>query len=469
MTILQSPLPKADALQAIRQRCGAAALVAPADAAGRRISPGGDLLAAVPLLRPAGTDEVAFMVRQVQAAGGALVPLGGASGLAGGLKPVTGQEWYLSLERMRAIEEIDPVSRIVVVQAGVVLQTLQDAVAEQGLLFAVDLGARGSATVGGLVATNAGGERVLRFGMMREQVLGLEVVLADGTVLDLMDRVLKNNAGFDLKQLFIGSEGTLGIVTRAVLRLRPAFAGHDAAFLSLRSLADLPRLLTRLEAGLGGTLSAFELMWPEFLQTMTEGAGAQHRMPLGPGAAGYLLVEAEGGNPETDQTRFMAVLEQLLEDGVIADAAVAQSEAERKGFWALRNDIARLILTWSPLVAFDVSVPIAQMSSYVDDTRAALCLRWPQARLLVFGHVADNNLHLVVTLGAETAAQSAAVGDVVYAGVRARRGSISAEHGIGLDKRDALAISRPQEVMALMRQMKRWLDPHALLNPGKVI
>ena len=456
-------------LRRIVERCGAAAVIAPADAAQRVITIRGETMPAVPLLRPASTEEVAFIVRCAHEAGRALIPVGGGSGLVDGLKPATGNEWYLTLERMRRIERIDAGSRVAVVEAGVVLQALQDAAAEQGLLFAVDLGSRGSATVGGLISTNAGGERVLRFGMMREQLLGLEVVLADGTVLTLMDEVLKNNAGYDLKQLFIGSEGTLGIVTRAVLRLRPSFSGHHTALLALSTLDELHRVLTRIEQGLGGTLSAFELMWPEFMQTMTGGEGAHHRMPVAGGAAGYLLVEAEGGYPASDQARLDDVLEAMLEDGSIADAALAQSESDRQSFWAIRNDIERIMRTWSPLVGFDVSVPIAQMAGYVAETRAALAARWPGARLLVFGHVADNNLHVVASIGERTLAERKAIADLVYAGVMARRGSISAEHGIGLEKRAALEAARPAEVMTVMRGLKQLLDPHGTLNPGKVV
>ena len=456
-------------LRRIVERCGPNAVVAPADAAQRVITIRGETMPAVPLLRPASTDEVAFMLRCAREAGRALIPVGGGSGLVDGLKPATGREWYLTLERMRRIERIDVASRVAVVEAGVPLQTLQDAAADQGMLFGVDLGARGSATVGGLISTNAGGERVLRFGMMREQVLGLEVVMADGTVLTLMDEVLKNNAGYDLKQLFIGSEGTLGVVTRAVLRLRPGFTGHHCALLALTTLDDLPRVLMRIEQGLGGTLSAFELMWPEFLKTMTEGEGELHRMPVAPGAAGYLLIEAEGGYPASDQARLDDVLESMLADGSIADAAIAQSEADRESFWKIRNDIERLMRTWSPLVGFDVSVPIAQMAGYVADTRAALSARWPGARLLVFGHVADNNLHVIATIGANTLAERKAIAELVYAGVMARRGSISAEHGIGLEKRQALEAARSGEVMALMRSLKNLLDPSGTLNPGKVV
>lgn len=448
---------------------GEAGVVRPDDTGQRTLNLQGERMARVPLLRPASTDEVVALVRLAREAGRSLIPVGGATGLVNALKPTTGKEWYLSMERMRQIERIDPVSRVAVVQAGVVLQALQDAAADRQMLFATDLGARGSATIGGLVSTNAGGERVLRFGMMREQVLGLEVVTADGTVLDLMAEVLKNNAGYDLKQLFIGSEGTLGIVTRAVVRLRPAFAGHHAAFLALASLDGIDQVLTQLERGLGGTLSAFELMWPEFLQTMCAGEGAPHRPPVPLGAAGYVLVEIEGGDPLDDRARFMETLEGMMESGLVMDAAIAESDAERQAFWAIRNDITRIVKTWSPVVAFDVSVPISHMVGYVEELRRDVAGRWPQGRVLVFGHVADNNLHVVVGIGPGTYAHADEIAQAVYRGVRPRRGSISAEHGIGLDKRDALAGDTPAPVLQLMRQLKQWMDPADLLNPGKVI
>jgi FAD/FMN-containing dehydrogenase len=227
--------------------------------------------------------------------------------------------------------------------------------------------------------------------------------------------------------------------------------------------------LTRLERGLGGTLSAFELMWPEFLHTMTGTPDTPHRLPLAPGAAGYILVEAEGGAPDADHARFEAVLAGLLEDGCITDAAIAQSEAERRAFWAIRNDIPRLGRHWYPGWSFDVSVPIAQMADYVAELRAALLERWPAMRLLAFGHVADNNLHIVVAGGDAPRELGDAVADCVYRGVLSRRGSISAEHGIGLDKRQALQTHRPAGVLALMRQLKASLDPQGLLNPGKVV
>jgi len=283
-----------------------------------------------------------------------------------------------------------------------------------------------------------------------------------------MAEVVKNNAGYDLKQLFIGSEGTLGIVTRAVLRLRSAFAGHHCAMLGL-DLARLPQTLARLEQGLGGTLSACELMWPDFLDLLTEWPCASHRRPLGTRCEAYLLVEAEGGDPDGDHKRFMQVLEAMLEGEVIRDAAVAQSEGERNALWAIRNDIPTLSRVLGRAVGFDVSVPIAAMATYVAELRTALVQDWPQALLVVFGHVADNNLHVVVTIGPDTEVQAKRIADCVYRGVTARHGSISAEHGIGLQKRDALHARLPQPVMALMRQLKSSLDPDDVLNPGKVV
>jgi len=457
-------------IQKIIEACGPQAVVSAKDSVGRPLQIlFGQTLHEVPVLRPASTQDVVAIMKLTRAAGKTLVTLGGATGLAGGTLPATREEWYMSTERMKRIVEIDNVSRYAVVESGVVLQTLQEAAADKGLLFPVDLGGRGSASIGGMISTNAGGERVVRFGMIREQVLGLEVVLADGTVLDMMDCVVKNNAGYDLRQLFIGSEGTLGIVTRAVLRLRPAFSTRNTALLALTSMGDMPAVLNRIESGLGGTLSAFELLWPEFLTIMTGGERSQHRNPVTSDAAGYVLMEAEGGDTTRDGERFMALLESMLEDGSLSDVAVAQSEREAEAIWAIRNDVPVIVKAMYPFVPFDISVPIATMGSYVEELRETLARRWAEARLLVFGHAADNNLHLVVTIGPDTHKQAKEISKIVYAGVKARRGSISAEHGIGLDKREALVYQRTPEVMNLMRTLKKTLDPENRLNPGKVV
>jgi len=444
-------------------------VVAPDDARGRPISPQGHQMAAVPILRPASTAQVVSCLQLCAQAGRCLIPLGGGTNYAGSTKPATGHEWYLSLERMNRIEEMDAASRIAVVGAGVILETLQRAAREAGLQFAVDLGGRGSATVGGLISTNAGGERVLRYGMMREQVIGIEVVLADGRIVDLMDRVIKNNAGYDIKQLFIGSEGTIGVVTRAVLRLRPAPISTQTALLALPDIDRAAELINRIEARLGGTLSAFELLWPEFYQTMCGGEATKHRPPVRLDADGYVLMEAEGGNPQTDAETFENMLGELLEEGLIDDAALAQSHAEREAMWQIRNDIPYYVQRAGPGAAFDISVPISQMPDYVRELRASLDTQFPGARATVFGHAADNNLHIGVSWGDKVQAHYDQIAECVYAGVVSRNGSISAEHGIGLDKRLSFHRHKQPAALALMGELKSLLDPNGLLNPGKVL
>lgn len=456
-------------LQRLNERCGPAAVVPPARFAQRVMPMGGERMPAALLLCPANTDELSFMVSQTAAVGRALIAMGGGTALRGGLRPVTGREWYLSLERMDRIERMDPRARLAVVQAGATVQSLQSAAADLGMQFAVDAAAGGQATLGGAIATNAGGRRVQRFGTLREQVLGLEVVLADGTVLDLMDEVLTNNAGFDLRQLFIGSEGCLGIVTRAVLRLRPLSGSRTTGLLELSTLNQLPALLDCVEAGLGGSLSVFELMWPEFMALMTEGAGAARRAPLPAGAAGYVLVEAEGADPVQDGARFRVLLEGLKDEGLISDATVAHDDGERAALWSLRCDTTHLLERLNPAETFEVSVPTDTLADCVQEILVKLRLRWPQADVVASSSVADNSLHLVVNLGPDMASQHEAVSVIVHDSVARRHGSIAASGGIGLDRRQALQSVRPAPVLAMMRRLKECLDPEQRLNPGKVL
>jgi FAD/FMN-containing dehydrogenase len=418
------------------------------------------------VLRPRTTDEVALIMKAAHAAGQPVVPWGGRTGLVeganaeGALAP--------SLERMNAIEEIDPANGTMRVQAGCVLQTACEAAEAQGLLLPLDLGARGSATIGGNISTNAGGNRVLRWGMMRDMVLGLEVVLADGQVINAMNALIKNNAGYDLKHLFIGSEGTLGVVTRAVLRLRPKPTSDNVAYLAVAGFEHLPRLLRRLERGLGGGLSAFEVMWSDFYALVTS-APALGRPPLAYGQPFYVLVEAMGANLEADAERFEQVLAEALDAGEIVDAAVAKSAAERRAMWALRDDVAQVGRN-APIFTFDVSLKISDMEAYVEEVRGVLWDRWPAAAsLMVFGHLGDGNLHLIVGVGDRSPATRHAVEEIVYGPLRRVNGSISAEHGVGLQKREFLGWSRSPEEISLMRTLKRSLDPKNILNPGKVL
>lgn len=303
--------------------------------------------------------------------------------------------------------------------------------------------------------------------MMREQILGLEAVLADGTVLSSLNHLIKNNAGYDLKHIFIGSEGTLGVVTRAVLRLRPKPISQDMAFLAVDDFASLPRVLRNMERGLGGTLSAFEVLWSDFYQLVTT-PPAQSRPPLPYGHAHYVLVEALGGEPDEDANRFERALAAELENGDIADAVIAKSKGECERLWAMRDDVMQIARNF-PVFTFDVSLRIGDMESFLGEIRHGLVARWPAATLIVFGHLGDGNLHVVPGVGDGSPAARKAVEEIIYGALRKRGGSVSAEHGIGLEKRAYLSYSRSAEEIAIMRMLKRMLDPDNILNPGKIL
>ncbi|MDH5579115.1 MAG: FAD-binding oxidoreductase, partial [Betaproteobacteria bacterium] len=375
------------------------------------------------LLRPASTGEVSAALALCQAAGQPVITHGGLTGLVHGTD-TTPADVVLSLERMRNIESIDPLQRVAVVEAGVTLQQLQEAADEQGLAFPLDLGARGSATLGGNASTNAGGNRVLRFGMTREMVLGLEVVLADGTVVPAMNRLIKNNSGYDLKQIFIGAEGTLGVITRLVLRLREKPSRQDVAFAAVPGFDALAALLKHMDRSLGGGLSAFEVMWPDFYELVTT-PPANGRPPVPQGSPFYVLIESMGGESTADTGRFQSALEKAVEDGLVADAVVAQSQAEVAAIWALRDDVMQTA-RWGLPFTFDVSLPIADMAAYVDRVKARLRANWPSVRAFVFGHMGDGNLHLVISPDGLPADARAALERIVYAPLQAVGGSISA-------------------------------------------
>jgi FAD/FMN-containing dehydrogenase len=415
------------------------------------------------ILRPRSTAEVSKILRLAHASGAPIVPWGGKTGLVDGAN-AEGQ-LALSLELMNRVEAIDAEASTLVVQAGCPLQAACEAAEAHGLFLPLDLGSRGSATIGGNISTNAGGNRVLRFGMVREMVLGLEVVLADGTVIDAMNPLIKNNTGYDLKQLFIGAEGTLGVVTRAVLRLRPRARSQDVAILGVDRFEALPRLLRHLEARLGGALSAFEVMWASFHDLVTT-APAKGRPPLAGRHPYYVLVESLGAEAAADRSRLEGALEDAFAEDLIADAALASSDAQRQAMWALRDDVAQVARN-GPIITFDVSLAISAMESYVAELDGMLQARWPGISLVVFGHLGDGNLHLIVGLPSPDARH--AIEEVVYGLLRVRQGSISAEHGIGLQKRAFLAWSRSPEEIALMRTLKTALDPKNILNPGKVL
>ncbi len=417
------------------------------------------------VLRPESTAEVAAILGLCSAARQAIVVQGGMTGLCGGATPQSG-EFALSLERLTGIEALDRDSMTMTVQAGTPLQTVQEAAAAAGLFFPLDLCARGSCTVGGNIATNAGGNQVLRFGMMRNLVLGLEAVLPDGTVLSSMNRLIKNNAGYDLKQLFIGSEGTLGVVTRAVLRLYPAMPARTAAIVAVPDFAACVTLLHVLQGRLGGGLSAFEAMWASYYHCVIDRIGSL-RSPLDDRYPLYVLVQSEGTDHAADRERMEAVLGELLEQGVLLDAAVAQSERETTLFWQIRDGIAELTPLLQPLVAFDVSVPISDMPAFLESIDSRLQASFPGILALVFGHVGDNNLHVTATTGRHEDIDG--ICGIVYGATSELGGSIAAEHGIGVARRAYLGLSRTDAEIEIMRRLKTLFDPQSILNPGRVL
>ena len=454
-----------DLIDRLRAALGDAGVLTGADAEEK--AQGGWSPLGVPLavVRPTSTEETSIALKLCHEAGQGVVAWGGKTGLVEG--GYADGMVALSMERMTQVEEIDTIGGTMTVQAGIPLEAACNAAAEKNFFFPLDLGSRGTATVGGNIATNAGGNRVLRYGMMRELVLGLEVVLADGTVLSAMNHMLKNNAGYDLKQLFIGTEGTLGIVTRAVLRLRPASISQDTAFVAVDDFDNLPKLLRHMEAAMGGTLSAFEVMWENFYKLVTRPPAAG-RPPLADGHPYYVLLEAMGGHQEEDTARFEAALMQTLEKGFISDAVIAKNQGERDAMWALRDDVSQVAQNW-PIFTYDVSLGIAQMQQYVETVTERLNAKWDNPSLIIFGHLGDGNLHLIVGVGDGELPARRQVEEIVYSPLRDVGGSVSAEHGIGLEKRPYLGWSRTPEEIALMRTLKNTLDPKGILNPGKVL
>ena len=428
------------------------------------------------VVRPADTAQVAATVRLAAAHGVPVVPVSGRTGLVGGAMTQGGV--MLSVERLNRIRDIRPAARVAVVEAGVILSTLHDAAEAADLSFPLWFGARGSAMIGGALSTNAGGSNVLRYGSTRALCLGLEVVLADGRVLDLMSALHKDNSGYDLKDLFIGAEGTLGIITAAVVKLVPRPRAYATATLAARSLPDALTLLNRLQAASGGMVEAFEFMPDTYMRRLTE-ARPDVGEPFATRHAVNILVELgataprdatpgpDGAVPLT--TLLEDTLAQMMEEGLILDAQVAQSESQRRSMWQRRELAAEITFARSPVIDTDVALPLDAVAPFLEAFHARLPGLDPQAETLSVAHLGDGNIHLSIFPGTDDAAHADQIVAAVEEEVQRLGGTFSAEHGVGLSKKPSMARRKNPVALAVMAQIKQALDPQNLMNPGKIL
>ena len=416
------------------------------------------------IVRPASTQQVAAIMKCCFEHAQSVVPYGGLTNLVQGCA-TTPDDIALSFEKLNVIEEIDTTAHTMIAQAGVTMLSAQEAADNEDLFFPVDIGARGTCMLGGNVSSNAGGTKVIRYGMMRDSVLGLEAVLADGTVVSSMNRFIKNNSGFDLKHLFIGTEGVLGLITRIVFRLSVKPQTHNVALVACGDYEQVVAVLNKAKTMLGSSLCGFEVMWQDFYDTVTQPQG-KLRSPLSGTHPFYVIVEAMGTRPGSDDENFEAVLREMIESELIVDGVIAKSGKEREGIWAIRGEVEWLV---KDCYNFDVSLRVADVGQYVDQVMSRIEHDIPGSLVAAFGHLGDNNIHLSVRCQGNKTVHAETIEKHVYESLLPFQGAISAEHGIGLEKKPYLSISRTTEEIELMKSLKRLMDPKNILNPGKVV
>ena len=419
------------------------------------------------LLLPRSTADVSHICKIASDHGISVVPQGGLTGLVDGTASHSGQV-CVSFERMNRIIQIDPAQAIAVVEPGVILQNLFEATEPFDLMPGIDIPSKGSCTIGGLVSTNAGGVRVLRYGMMRENVLGLEVVLANGEILDAANRLMKNNAGYDMKQLFIGSEGSLGLVTGIVLRLHPVPRSTALALVACERLDSLIALLEQARKDLQSKLLSFEVMWPEYLQLTTTQPGMESS-PIDTNYNLYAVIEVAGSDSEDSATALNNLLEQAFEEELVVDGVIAGSEAQRLAIWRTREDSDAIESTCDAYLSYDVGMQLQHLEPYVERFRSEFRARYPDRVPYIFGHMGDGNLHIMFAVSPEEYRNRQGFDEIVYGALGGfESATISAEHGIGLEKKDYLERSRSDVYVNWMRRIKATLDPGDVLNPGKI-
>jgi len=423
------------------------------------------------VLRPGSTEEVAAICKLANEHKIALVPQGGNTGLVGGQTPHNG-EVVISMKRMDRIREVDAASNTMTCDAGVVLQVAQQRAAEVDRLFPLSLGAEGSCTIGGNLSTNAGGTTALAYGVAREMALGLEVVLADGRVLNLLSKLKKDNTGYDLRNLFIGAEGTLGIITAATLKMFPKPRAIETAYVGLKSPADALKLLSLSRNEAAGTLTSFELL-SEISVDFSIRHGIDVRDPLESKHPWYVLMELSSPRDDARST-LEAILEKGMEAAIVDDAVIAANLSQRQAFWKLRDEMSAAQKPEGGSIKHDISVPVAAVPDFIAEADAAVVKLIPGSRPVSFGHLGDGNIHYNVSQPVGGSASDFLdrwheVNKVVFDIVIRMGGSISAEHGIGVLKRDELPDVKDKTAIELMRAFKAMLDPHGIMNPGKVL
>jgi len=428
------------------------------------------------VVRPGSTEQVAAVVKACAAAGVSIVPQGGNTGLVvGSIPDDSGRQVLLSLQRMNAVRAVDGENLTITVESGCVLQNLQQAAEQAGYLFPLSLGSEGSCTIGGNLSTNAGGTQVVRYGNTRELCLGLEVVTAQGDIMQGLTGLRKDNTGYDLRDLFIGSEGTLGIITAATLKLFPLPAASLTAWAAVPSMRDAVKLLGLAHQHLGAGLTGFEVMG-QFALSLVDKHYPQLRVPLFKETPWCVLLEnADSESEEHARTRFEALMETAFEQGCVTDAVVAESLTQARNLWHIRESITLAQAEEGLNIKHDISLPVSAIPAFVEATDAELTREIPGVRLVDFGHLGDGNLHYNVQApeGGDTKVfletQEERVNHIVYQNVRRFNGSISAEHGVGSMKVDSLPDYKDPTALALMATLKRALDPHNTLNPGRVV
>ncbi|MEZ5535317.1 MAG: FAD-binding oxidoreductase [Thiolinea sp.] len=438
------------------------------------------------IVRPASTAEVSAVVKLAHAAQIPVVPIAGNTGLNGGAWPGTDRtQILLSVERLNRVREIKPDSRIIIAEAGVILDNMHQAADEHDLTFPLTFGARGSCMLGGNLSTNAGGSNVVRYGNTRELCLGLEVVLADGQVMNLMSELRKDNTGYDLKDLFIGAEGTLGIITAAVMKLYPKPKAYATAMIALRDVSGALTLLNRLQAVTNNSVEAFEYMpknymrrllerFPEMQSPFDELAEVAVLLEIGATSADDARLEEDGSLPVVN--KLEATLAELFESGLVLDAVVAQNETQRKAMWAQREAAYEVMIMKPSLIMTDVSVPLDQVQNFLQRMAQSLPAAIPQAEEVIVAHLGDGNVHYSVwsdpeghKTEEEHKQQKTVVVELVEEAVLALGGSFSAEHGIGVYKKPSMARRKDPVALSVMRAVKQALDPLNILNPGKML